>query len=207
MHDSIITIDGEWLDKIESTECPSYKLFTSESYYKSMWECTEHGIIIVDRHFCIIEANPYFAEMIGISSTDLQQSDIRSYLTIRSFNTDTNIMIGLIKGREFSHSTHGKIQKVKHPSNSCSQVQIIITRVPASLINEFQHFVIQVYQLDKASAILGNPYLNSQTWADLIKALLSQEWFVKYCLIGLIVLIILLILSGNLLPVIEYLKN
>lgn len=201
MGENIVKIDEKWMEKIDESVCPSYKLFTSESYYKSLWECAEHGIAIIDKNFRIIESNPYFAELLGISSTDLFDEDIRNYISIRSFTADTNMMLGLIRGREFSHSANGKLQKTKNKKDTDSLVQIIVTRVPASLINDFQHFIIQIYPLNKSPYQEGGSF--NQHWTDVLKYLLTQEWFIKYTVIAIVVLTILLTLSGNLIPLID----
>ena len=70
-------------------------------------------------------------------------------------------------------------------------------------------FVVQVYKIEKAIQVNGQPFVNQneQSFTNIFKNLLIQPWFIKTALWVLCILILMLTLSGNLMPVLEKIMN
>lgn len=204
-----VRADEQWLSDTETSEVSSVRMFTSESYHRSFWDLAEHGIVLLDNNKNIIEANPYFVQLVGISQADLEGRAISEIVAARYWRSDNVNLNALIKGSYYSYSNEEEIVHIAGKHNELIPVRVIVTRVPSTLTDQFQHFIAQVYKIEKAVQIDGQPFVNqaNQSFSDIIKGLLMQPWFVQTALWIIFVLIIMLTLSGNLMPVIEKLIN
>lgn len=204
-----VRADQDWLDNTAHSPVSSVRMFTSESYHRSFWDLAEHGIVLLDANKNIIEANPYFVQLVGMSAADLEGKNISEIVTTRYWRTDNVNLNALIKGSYYSYANEEEIIHIGVKATDLVQVRIIVTRVPSTLTDEFQHFVVQVYKIDKAVQIDGQPFVNqaNQSYSNIIKNLLMQPWFVQTVLWILLILIVALTLSGNLMPVIEKFIN
>jgi PAS domain S-box-containing protein len=206
---SVVRSDKEWLEVSENAEVPATRMFTSESYYRSFWDLAEHGVVLVDNNKQIIYANPYFVHMIGITSAELIGMHISEIIDTRYWNVDNVNMNTLIRGGQYSYSNEEHIVRHANKNNELIQVRVIVTRVPSTLTADFQHFIVQVYKIERAVQVNGQPFVNQneQSYTNIFKNLLMQPWFIKTALWFLAILVIMLTLSGNLMPVIEKLLN
>jgi PAS domain S-box-containing protein len=204
-----VRADQDWLDDTANSPVSSVRMFTSESYHRSFWDLAEHGIVLLDADKNIIEANPYFVQLVGMSAADLEGKNISEIVTTRHWRTDNVNLNALIKGSYYSYTNEEEIIHIGIKSTDLVHVRIIVTRVPSTLTDEFQHFIVQVYKIEKAIQIDGQPFVNqaNQSYSNIIKNLLMQPWFVQTALWVLLVLIVALTLSGNLMPVIEKFLN
>lgn len=204
-----VRADDEWMKKAEISPASSVRIFTSESYYRSLWELAEHGIVLVDDEKNIIEANPYFIQLTGHTAADLEGMNISEIIDTRYWRSDNINLNALMKGAYFSYSNEEEIIHVEGRHNDLVPVRVIVTRVPSTLTRDFQHFLVQVYKIEKAVQIDGQPFVNqiNQSYGNILKNLLMQPWFVKTGLWILFILIIALTLSGNLMPIIEKFIN
>lgn len=204
-----VRADQDWLNDTANSPVSSVRMFTSESYHRSFWDLAEHGIVLLDADKNIIEANPYFVQLVGMSAADLEGKNISEIVTTRHWRTDNVNLNALIKGSYYSYTNEEEIIHVGVKSTDLVHVRIIVTRVPSTLTDEFQHFLVQVYKIEKAIQIDGQPFVNqaNQTYSNIIKNLLMQPWFVQTALWVLLVLILALTLSGNLMPLIEKFLN
>lgn len=209
MFNQAVRADEEWLDAAATSANSSSRMFTSESYYRGFWELAEHGIVIMDRNKNIIEANPAFVQMVGVSAAELEGRNVADFINPRNWNGDCANMNALIKGRCYSYTTEENINHFENNRVDLLPVRVIVTRVPSTLTDEFQHFVAQIYKIERAIQIDGQPFINynSQTYGNIFKNLLSEQWFVKTALWFLCILVIMLTLSGNLMPIIEKLMH
>lgn len=204
----IVVADPTWIDRSKASPCASSRMFTSESYHRSFWELLEHGVVLVDENKHIIEVNPYFVELIGISAADLIGTDISTIIGDRFWRADNVNLNAIIRGTQSSYFSDEEL-KYKQRQNDLIPVRVIVTRVPANMLEGFQHFIVQVYKIEKAVQIDGQPFINqvNQSYSNIIKTLLTQPWFIKAALWFLAILIVMLTLSGNLMPVIEKFFN
>lgn len=209
MDSDIVRIDEEWLDKAKSADVPATRMFTSESYYRSFWWLAEHGVVIVNNNKEIVYANPYFLQLIGITGAEIIGMNISEIVDTRYWRVDNVNMNVLIRGGQYSYSNEEQIVHRQGRNNNLIPVRIIVSRVPSSLTEEFQHFIVQVYKIEKTAQVNGQPFVNQneQSYTNIFKNLLMQPWFIKTALWFLAILVIMLTLSGNLLPIIEKLLN
>lgn len=209
MPNSVVRADDIWMTDAQDSPVSSVRMFTSESYHRGFWDLAEHGVVILDRNKNIIEANPYFVQLVGISAADLEGMNIASIIDTRYWRSDNVNLNALIRGAYYSYIVDEEILHYDDRHNNLVPVRVIVTRVPSTLTDEFQHFVVQVYKIERAIQIDGQPFVNkaSQSFSDILKNLLTQPWFVKTALWVISILIIALILSGNLMPVIDKFAN
>lgn len=205
MFNQAVRADEDWMVTAAKSPNSSSRMFTSESYYRGFWELAEHGIVIMDRDKNIIEANPAFVQMVGVSAAELEGRNIADFINPRNWNSDCANMNALIKGRCYSYTTEENINHFENNHTDLVPVRVIVTRVPSTLTEDFQHFVAQVYKIEKAIHIDGSPFVNQigQSYTNIFKNLLMQPWFIKTALWFLAILVIALTLSGNLMPVLE----
>lgn len=209
MCNEAVRADEEWLEATKEAGTSSVRMFTSESYHHSFWELSEHAIVIFDNNKNIIEANPAFVELVGISAADLEGRNVSEFINPHNWNTDNINMNALMKGRYYSYSTEEKIIHREGRDTDMIPVRVIVTRVPSALTKQFQHFIAQIYRIKEAVQIDGQLLTSqtNQTFAGIFKNLLLQPWFVKTALWFLSILVIMLTLSGNLMPLIERLLH
>jgi PAS domain S-box-containing protein len=205
MNKSMVRVDEDWINDTKTSPVSSVRMFTSESYHRSFWDLAEHGVVLLDKDKNIIEANPYFVQMIGITAADLEGRNIAEIVGGRHWRTDNINLNALVKGAYYSYTNEEEIVSIENGHNELVPVRIIVTRVPSTLTEEFQHFIVQIYKIERAVHINGQPFVNqvNQPFENIFKNLLSQKWFVQTALWIIGILIICLLLSGNLMQVIE----
>lgn len=205
MHNMAVRADEDWLKDTQSSEISSVRMFTSESYHRSFWDLAEHGVVLVDNNKNIIEANSYFVNLVGISAADLEGMNLNEIVGGKYIRTDNINLNALIRGAYYSYSNEEEIYHVHNRRQELVPVRIIVTRVPSTLTEDFQHFIIQVYKIEKAVQINGQPFVNQseQSFINIFKNLLTQQWFVKMILWIIFFLLIALIISGDLIPIFE----
>jgi hypothetical protein len=147
--------------------------------------------------------------MIGITGAELIGMHISEIVDTRYWNVDNVNMNTLIRGGQYSYSNEEHIVRHAGRNNELIQVRVIVTRVPSTLTEDFQHFIVQIYKIERAVQVNGQPFVNQneQSYTNIFKNLLMQPWFIKTALWFLAILVVMLTLSGNLMPVIEKLLN
>lgn len=209
MTNKVVRADEDWINDTKTSPVSSVRMFTSESYHRSFWDLAEHGIVLLDANKNIIEANPYFVQMIGITAADLEGRNIAEIVGGRHWRTDNINLNALMKGTYYSYTNEEEIVAVEHGRNNLIPVRVIVTRVPSTLTEDFQHFVVQIYKIEKAVQINGQPFVNqvNQPLENIFKTLLTQKWFVQTALWVISILIVCLLLSGNFAQVFEKIFN
>lgn len=200
-----VRADEEWMKDAQASETSSARMFTSESYHRSFWDLAEHGIVLLDKDKNIIEANSYFVNLVGISPADLEGRNISEIVGPRYWRTDNINLNTLLKGKCYSYTNDEELISNSNHREHLVPVRIIATRVPSTLTDDFQHFIVQVYKIQRTVEINGQPFIrqNEQSFANIFKSLLMQPWFVKTALWVIFILILALTLSGNLIPIID----
>ena len=201
----LVIPDKQWIKDSADFVYSSARMFTSQSYHRSFWSLLEHGVVLIDKEYHIIEANPYFVSLLGISGAELIGRDIREFISDEFVRTDTVVMNSLIEGLDSSYIHDEEIICQQNRRRVPVPVRIIITRVPSQLLEDFQHFIVQVYKIEKTAHIGTQQYIKKldQSWGDIFKALFLQPWFVKNFWWIAILVMFILILSGNLLPIVD----
>lgn len=201
----LVIPDKQWIKDSADFAYSSARMFTSQSYHRSFWSLLEHGVVLIDKEYHIIEANPYFVSLLGISGAELIGRDIREFISDEFVRTDTVVMNSLIEGLDSSYIHDEEIICQENRRRVPVPVRIIITRVPSQLLEDFQHFIVQVYKIEKTAHIGTQQYIKKldQSWGDVFKALFLQPWFVKNFWWIAILVMFILILSGNLLPIVD----
>lgn len=209
MSNEVVRPNDEWVKEASTSESSSARMFTSESYHRSFWNLLEHGVVLVDENKTIIEANPYFVQLVGISAAELVGMHVSDIIDTRYWRADNVNMNALIRGIQSSYSSDEELIHHVARKTELVPVRVIVTRVPSTLTDEFQHFIVQVYKIEKAVVINGQPFVNQneQSYSNILKNLLMQPWFIKTALWLIFILIVMLTLSGNLMPVIEKIMN
>lgn len=205
MPNTVVRADDEWIEDTRLSPVSSVRMFTSESYHRSFWDLAEHGIVLLDKDKNIIEANPYFVQLVGQTAADLEGRNIAEIVGGRHWRTDNINLNALIKGTYYSYSNEEEIIGYEHNRQELIPVRVIVTRVPSTLTEDFQHFVVQIYKIEKAINVNGQPFVSqvNQPFENIFKSLLSQKWFVQTALWIIGVLIVCLLLSGNFIQVFE----
>lgn len=200
MCSELVRPDDEWIKSTVDSQYSSVRMFTAESYHRSFWSLLEHGVVLLDKEYIIIEANPYFVDLIGVPSAELIGRDIRDFIDDHFVHTDTTVMDAIIEGLDSSYFRTETIHKMDRRRTPIP-VKIIVTRVPSQLMEDFQHFIVQVYKIEKAAHVGEQQYIRKidQDWGDILKSLFLQRWFTTL----IIILLILITLSGNLIPFLE----
>lgn len=125
-------------------------MFAAESYYNAFWEHSEHAIIILDEDCNIIEVNPAFCELIGVTTAEATSKNFKDLIPSYHYHTDYVNIKSIIKGDVYSTQTdnelnHEFMNKRKIP------VRIVATRVPSSLQHPFRHIIMHIYELEAFS--------------------------------------------------------
>lgn len=204
MCSDLVRPDEKWIEDTKDSEYSSVRMFTSESYHRSFWSLLEHGVVLLDEQYKIIEVNPYFVELVGVQAINLIGTDIRNYISPEFVHKDTVVMDSLMAGLDSSYCHDESIIK-QDRRHTVIPVRIIVTRVPSHLLEDFQHFIVQVYKKNTATHIGEQQYIRKidQSWSDIIKGLFLQPWFAKFFIWFIFIIIVLVTLSGDLLPLID----
>lgn len=153
-------------------------MFVNESYFKSFWECADHPIIVVDKDKKIIEANPAFAEMLGITQMEARKVNISELIPEFHCQTDFTNINAVLNGDLYSFtSDSGLIKKKLSSDTNLIPVRIVATRVPSQLHENVQHIILHIYQRNWQSApIDAHQLYNGVSWASMLKQLLVNHF-------------------------------
>ena len=196
----LVKPDEEWLSHINDENTPFlHKMFTDASYHSSFWEKANHGIILIDEAGNIITANPYFCNIIGKSIGELRNQSFYRLIDEKYFKRDIVNINEIIDSAAYSYQSDTQV--VNH--QNLIPVQILATRVPATLSHPFRHIIIHLYKLGSTHIVRNPNYEKTKNYIYGWKELFMQPWFVKCAFVFLTILIILISLSGHLVPILE----
>lgn len=81
MQSDVVKVDNNWLKHINTPDAAtSHRMFTSESYYRSLWDSSQHAILIVDAKGDIIEANRYCLELMETTGADVESANLKDLI-------------------------------------------------------------------------------------------------------------------------------
>lgn len=193
--------DKEWLEHIKQEKSSfSHRIFTDYSYYLSFWQNSEHSIILIDESGSIIACNPHFCDLVDQTIGELKNKSFFDLIDKKHFKRDIVNIQEVIDSAIYSYSTESQIEK--HHSNIIP-VQLIATRIPATLSHPFRHIVVHLYELHDATIVRNPTYEKVKNGIYGWKELFLQPWFVKLAFVFLIILMVLITLSGHLIPVVD----
>lgn len=202
-------LDDKWIQHTLQESTPiSHRAFTNHSYYESFWERAEHGIIIVDRNGTIMDANPCFYKMIETSKAEIIRKNIQDIVSKNSAITDIDNIRSVANGELYSVSIHNFF-KYKNEKNSYISARLIITRIPSELCDDFEHIIIHIYPYEEETQLIQNTNTDSiqtqksKSWTEVFKSLFLQKWFVVILSLIISLIILLVAISGNLMPLLE----
>lgn len=195
----------EWLEYISRDDAPiSHKMFTCQSYFDSFWERCDHGILILDENCNVIEANPYFLDLIGSNLTEIKNKSLQDVVSERTIVADYTNITSIIKANQYSYETNTEVN-YKFKGVKLIPVKLIASRVPSTLNLPFQHVIVHIYEIKDAFVYTENDYICNKSWGELLKIWFSKGWFTKWLLVLLTIIILILGYNGNLLDFIQML--
>ena len=188
---------NEWLNHIKSNESTeAQRMFSSESYFTSLWQHSHHAMAIVSEDGTIVDGNPAFCNLLGIEYNECLGLKIKNFVADGQFRQDMRMIQTMVCGRMYQGQTEQRWNFRLNPNGPFIPVRLKATRIPANLTRPFRHIIIQVYDLRSTRYDMqGNNWVN-QGWQQILKYLVIQH-FGKIC--GIIMtLLILLALIGTL---------
>lgn len=196
----VVRADEEWLEHIKDENAPfSHKMFTDPSYHSSFWQRANHGIILIDEEGSIITANPYFCDLVGKAIGELRGQSFYQLIDEKYFKRDILNINEVIDSAAYSYQSNTQIGHHKN----LIPVQLLATRVPATLSHPFRHIIIHLYKLGNTYIVKNPEYEKTKNHIYGWKELALQPWFIKLAFIFLTILVILISLSGHLVPILE----
>lgn len=196
----VVHPDEEWLEHIKEDDAPfSHKMFTDGSYHSSFWQNANHGIILIDEEGEIITANPYFCDLVGKSISELRHQSFYKLIDGRYFKKDILNINEVINSAAYSYQSDTQLVK----KEDLVPVRVLATRVPATLSHPFRHIIIHLYKLRDRHIVRNPEYEKTKNYVYGWKELFLQPWFVKCAFVFLTILVILISLSGHLVPILE----
>lgn len=196
----LVKPDETWLEHINDDNTPfSHKMFTDPSYHSSFWEKANHGVILIDEEGNIITANPYFCNLVGKSIGELRNQSFYQLIDERYFKRDILNINEIIDSAAYSYQSDTQV--INH--KTLIPVQILATRVPATLSHPFRHIIVHMYKLGGAQIVKNPSYEKTKNYIYGWKELVFQPWFIKLAFIFLTILVVLISLSGQLVPILE----
>lgn len=190
----IVKIDQMWMDHINEPNTPtSQRMFTTESYYMSLWEAAHHGILIVDCEGDIIEANRQALQLLKTTGAEIENCNIRDIIPDELLSMEFADFKTLIKGQRHQYARDMELTPIGRGQDL--PVRVVVTRIPYSLTLPFQHSIIQIYR-NSDIFNLSKIGENNKSWNDILKDVVKDKFGV--ILATIITLLILLFLSGTL---------
>lgn len=195
---NILQQNNAWVDHLKNDETPdSHRMFTTESYFLSFWKYAAHGVVLLDEHCRIIEANTAFLSLIGSDLAEIVTKELKDLLPACELNTDYTIVNAIIEGNEYSLTKEEDI-RYKFGNSKYIPVKVVATRVPSALGLQFKHMVVHVYDL--RTPHLGFDYQPNEykglEWGTLAKQIIHDHFNAVLVLLG--ALICLLAFTGSL---------
>lgn len=195
---TIVEQNNAWVEHLKSDETPdSHRMFTTESYFLSFWKYAAHGVVLLDEHCRIVEANTAFLSLIGSDLAEIVTKELKDLLPACELNTDYTIVNAIIEGNEYSLAKEEDI-RYKFGTSKYIPVKVVATRIPSALGLPFKHMVVHVYDLRTAHHGFNyqpNEYKNLD-WSSLAKQVMHEHFNAVLVLLG--TLIMLLAFTGNL---------
>lgn len=194
----IVEQNDIWVEHLKNKDVPdSHRMFTTESYFLSFWKYAAHGVVLLDEHCRIIEANTAFLSLIGSDLAEIVTKELKDILPACELNTDYTIINAIIEGDEYSLTKEEDI-RYKFGTSKFIPVKVVATRIPSALGLQFKHMIVHVYDMrtpHHGFDYQPNEYKNLD-WGTLAKQIIHDHFNAVLILLG--ALICLLAFTGNL---------
>ena len=193
-------IDGyqEWINHLQGDDSSTaQRMFSSESYYKTFWEYSLNGVIIIDECGTIIEANPAFCDLLGLTFNEVHGENIKRFVADGEFREDMRIIDTLVVGKAIDVVKEEYVKFKFKDGGPFVPVRLKAVRIPTTINGKFRHILVQFYDQRKAYKGGDDGDLDmSKPWSYLIKVILFKH-FGKVASV-LLFLLFMVALSGNL---------
>lgn len=195
---TIVEQNDAWIEHLKNNDVPdSHRMFTTESYFLSFWKYAAHGVVLLDEHCRIVEANTAFLSLIGSDLAEIVTKELKDLLPACELNTDYTIVNAIIEGNEYSLTKEEDI-RYKFGTSKFIPVKVVATRIPSALGLQFKHMIVHVYDLrtpHHGFDYQPNEYKTVE-WSALFKQIIHEHFNTVLFLLG--ALIFLLAFTGNL---------
>lgn len=186
----------EWFNHIKSDESTeAQRMFSSESYFRSLWENAPHGMAIVSEEGRIIDGNPAFCRLLGIEYDSCIGLSIKDFVADGEFREDQRMIETMVRGRMYSGQTEERWSYHLNQNGPYIPIRLTATRIPANLTRPFRHIIIQVHDLRTTRYNPEGTDWGNKAWGEIFKTLLMNH-FGKVTTLAITILI-LLALSGH----------
>lgn len=192
----------EWFEHCASVDAPPSRfMFTNESYFKSFFHNANHGILIINDKYEIVDCNPFMVTLMSTSPAELRTKELKDIIADKHINHDYVNVTSIIKGTSYSMNINSEI-KERFKSSHLIPVKIICTRIPSNLSDSFKYVIVHIYPVNNAYASMATGTFDEKTHGipehsnvySLLQTIIQAKWF--GWVIGAIVM--LTALSGQL---------
>lgn len=167
----------EWFNHIKTEDSTdAQRMFSSESYFKSLWENAPHGMALVSEDATIIDANHSFCELLGIDYDQALGLCLKDFVADGSFREDRRMIETMVKGAMYSGMTEERWNYRLNPNGPYIPVRLIATRIPSTLSKPFRHIVIQIYDLRTQKYTTDGSEFSDKGWMEIIKYLFVKHF-------------------------------
>ena len=167
----------EWFNHIKSEDSTdAQRMFSSESYFKSMWENAPHGMALVSEDATIIDANHSFCELLGIDYDQALGLCLKDFVADGSFREDRRMIETMVKGAMYSGMTEERWNYRLNPNGPYIPVRLIATRIPSTLSKPFRHIIIQIYDLRTQKYSTDGSEFSDKPWVEILKYLFVKHF-------------------------------
>lgn len=167
----------EWIKHIKSSgSTDAQRMFSSESYYMSLWENAPHAMALVSEDALIIDANHAFCEILGLEYDQVLGLKLSDFVADGAFREDRRMIETMVRGAMYSGMTEERWNYHCNQNGPFIPVRLIATRIPATLSRPFRHIIIQVYDLRNHKYNHEGTDYGNKTWGELIKTLVMKHF-------------------------------
>ena len=196
----------EWIKHIKTAgSTDAQRMFSSESYYLSLWENAPHAMALVSEEAVVIDANQAFCELLGIEYDQALNLNLSEFVADGAFREDRRMIETMVRGAMYSGMTEERWNYRLNPNGPFIPVRLIATRIPATLSRPFRHIIIQIYDLRNHKYNHEGTDYSNKTWGEIIKHLFVKHFGKIILIFGL--LMTLLALNGKLSDTIDKLMD
>ena len=187
----------EWIKHIKSAgSTDAQRMFSSESYYMSLWENAPHAMALVSEDANIIDANNAFCEILGLEYDQILGLKLSDFVADGAFREDRRMIETMVRGAMYSGMTEERWSYHCNQNGPYIPVRLIATRIPATLSRPFRHIIIQVYDLRNHKYNHDGSDYGNKSWGELLKLLVMKHFVTILVVLGFFLM--LLGLNGKL---------
>lgn len=187
----------EWIKHIKTSgSTDAQRMFSSESYYMSLWENAPHGMALISEEGDVIDANNAFCELLGIEYDQALGLNLSDFVADGAFREDRRMIETMVRGAMYSGMTEERWNYRLNPNGPFIPVRLIATRIPATLSRPFRHIIIQIYDLRNLRYNINGADYGNKSWMEILKNITVNHFGKILIILGL--LFMFLALNGKL---------